>query len=294
MRIGILVESEEGLTWERWRRVVADSERLGFDSVWLSDHLLSVTGEDRGGLDAWLALALAAAESRRLTFGPLVSPITFRLPGLVARMATNLQTLSGGRFVLGLGVGWNEREHAVFGIPFPPGPERIHLLDTGLELIRRALPQPVPVLIGGMGRGSLRLVARHAQEWNLTTNSPDVLASLMPELAAACQPLGRDPASIRRSVSVGVLIGQDTAELAQRGEAMRRLVPGLEDVPTDQVVDRVRERGWVAGTPDEVAAALRSLAMAGVDRAMLGHYDQDDTAALELIAAEVVPALREI
>jgi alkanesulfonate monooxygenase SsuD/methylene tetrahydromethanopterin reductase-like flavin-dependent oxidoreductase (luciferase family) len=289
VKLGILVESEEGLTWERWRRIVAATEDLGFDSVWLSDHLLSAAGEDRGGLDAWLALALAAAESRRITFGPLVTPITFRLPGLLARMASSLHTLSGGRFVLGLGVGWNEREHATFGIPFPPGPERLHLLETGLDLIKRSLAQPVPILIGGMGRGTLRLVARHADEWNLTTNSPEVLSDLSQALATTCQSLGRDPRTIRRSVTVGVLIGRDRAEICARAERMRRLVPGLADTPTDKVVEAVRAHGWVAGTPDEVVAALGALAAAGVDRAMLGHYDQDDFAALELIVHEVVP-----
>jgi alkanesulfonate monooxygenase SsuD/methylene tetrahydromethanopterin reductase-like flavin-dependent oxidoreductase (luciferase family) len=206
-------------------------------------------------------------------------------------MAANLDGLSHGRFVLGLGLGWNEREHAAYDLPFPPPRERARLLEAGLVTIRRTLPARVPVLIGGMGRGSLGRVARHADEWNLTTSSPEVYARLSRSLADACQAVGRDPTTIRRSVSVGILVGQDAAELARRGEAMRRLVPGLADVASDDLLPTVRQRGWVAGTPDEVADALRRLADAGVDRAMLGHYDLDDTGVLDLIARMVLPAL---
>jgi alkanesulfonate monooxygenase SsuD/methylene tetrahydromethanopterin reductase-like flavin-dependent oxidoreductase (luciferase family) len=289
MRLGILVEGEDALTWPSWRETVTAAEELGFDSVWISDHLLSSDGEDRGGLDAWMALAVAAATTRRITLGPLVTPITFRLPGLLARMALGLQSLSGGRFVLGLGAGWNEREHATFAIPFPPAPERLHLLDSGLALIRRIVNTQVPILLGGGGRGTLRLAARYADEWNLTTSSPRAFEPLSQTLDQACQVVGRDPASVRRSVAVGVLIGRDGNELCGRAERLRRVVPGLDEVPAEQMVSHVREHGWVAGTPDEVLAAVRNLAEVGVERVMLGHYDVDDTSALELIAREVLP-----
>jgi len=289
MRLGLLVESEDGLTWDQWRRMVAQAEDLGFDSLWISDHLLSSDGRDRGGLDAWTALAVAAAAARRITLGSLVTPITFRLPGLLARMALNLHTLSRGQFVLGLGAGWNEREHAAFGIPFPPAAERLHLLDSGLTLIRRTLGTQVPILLGGGGRGTLRLVARHADEWNLTTSSPAVYQPLSQALDEACRVVGRDPASVCRSVAVGVLIGRNPSAVCARAERLRAVVPGLEDVPADQMVRHVREHGWVAGTPDELVAALRSLGEVGIDRAMLGYYDVDDTAGLELIAHEVRP-----
>jgi alkanesulfonate monooxygenase SsuD/methylene tetrahydromethanopterin reductase-like flavin-dependent oxidoreductase (luciferase family) len=289
MRLGVLVESEDGLTWEQWRRMVAQAEDLGFDSLWLSDHLLSSDGQDRGGLDAWTALAVAAAASRRITLGPLVTPITFRLPGPLARTALNLHALSGGRFVLGLGAGWNDREHAAFGIPFPPPAERLHLLDSGLTLIRRILGKQVPILLGGGGRGTLRLVARHADEWNLTTSSPSVFQPLSQALDQACPVVGRDPASVCRSVAAGVLIGRTRSDLCARAERLRCLVPGLGHVPAEEMVQHVREHGWVAGTPDEILSALRSLAEAGVQRAMLGYYDLDDTSGLELIAHEVLP-----
>ena len=155
MQLGILVEGEAGLTWDQWRRLVDAAEDRGFDSIWISDHLLPGSGEDRGGLDAWLALAVAAATTQRVGLGPLVTPITFRQPGLLARMAANLDSLSQGRFVLGLGLGWNAHEHAAYDLPFPPLRERARLLEAGLATIRRALPARVPELIGGMGRSSL-------------------------------------------------------------------------------------------------------------------------------------------
>ncbi len=295
MKVGILVEGEEGLTWGQWQRLVAAAEDRGLDSIWISDHLLAGSGEGRrDGLDAWLALSVAAAATRRITLGPLVTPITFRRPGLLARMAANLDSLSDGRFVLGLGLGWNASEHAAFDLPFPPLRDRARLLDTGLTTIRPTLPPRVPVLIGGMGRASLEQVVRHADEWNLTTNSPATYTRLSQELAAACGASGRDPSTIRRSVSTGILVGEDGAELARRSEAMRALVPGLAGVAAADLPRVTRERGWVAGTPDQVVGALSELAVAGVERVMLGHYNVEDMGVLDLIARRIRPALERL
>ena len=174
MKIGLLVEPVERLDWGRWRAIYLAAERLGFESVWVSDHLASTWFPENHGLEPWVALTVAAAETRRVRLGPLVSPITFRQPALVARMAEAIDDLSVGRFVLGLGLGWNADEHAQFGIPFPPVQERVRLLAEGIERIRRVLGERsehhVPLIIGGSGpRSTLPLVARYADEWNLTT-----------------------------------------------------------------------------------------------------------------------------
>lgn len=317
MLLGVMVEGQEGLTWERWRRVMARSEELGFESLWRSDHLLSRVDAGRESLEAWVSLTLAAAETKRLRFGPLVSPITFRHPSIIARMALDLAQLSGGRLILGLGAGWNEEEHQAYGLPFPSAAERLQRLGEGLEVITRLLrggQEPfsghhyrlepagtgkrtesrphVPVLIGGTGeRGTLPLVARYADEWNLTTNSLALYQQRSERLARLCQARGRDPGSILRSVAIGFIVGGSAQELERRCLAMQRLDPRLAAVSLSEVPLAARACGWLVGSPETVAADLRAFASVGVQRAMLQHNDYEDLEALELIAREVLPAV---
>jgi F420-dependent oxidoreductase-like protein len=317
MQLGVLIEAEAGLTWDRWRRLVAHVEALGFESLWLSDHLLSLSIAERASLEPWIALTVAAAETTRVRLGPLVSPMTFRHPALLARMAVAVDNLSGGRLVLGVGAGWNDVEHRTYGIPYPPARERLDMLAEGIEVIRRLLAdtpahfagrhyrldgadlQPksaqrpcLPLLIGGMGeRRTLPLVAQYADEWNLTTADPVLYRAKSARLAACCQAIGRDPATIARSVAVGLLVGRDGAELRARCETLQRLQPRLAAMPVAEVPDAMRAVGWVVGTPGEIVAQLRALADAGISRAMLQLTDQTDLAALELIARAVMPEL---
>jgi alkanesulfonate monooxygenase SsuD/methylene tetrahydromethanopterin reductase-like flavin-dependent oxidoreductase (luciferase family) len=289
VKLGLLVESEEGLDWERWRRTLGAAERLGYESVWVSDHLASPWADDRHGIEPWVALSVAAAETAQVRLGSLVSPITFRPPAILARMAESIATLSRDRFVLGVGLGWNDAEHARFGIPFPSVAERTRLLGESISRLQEA---GAPLLIGGGGvRSTLPLVARFADAWNLTTSSVDVYLARAERLVDLCAGIGRDPAEIRHSVAAGFLIGRDDAELGARGERLGRLVPPLASTGATQVREAARALGWVAGTPAEIVAALEPLASAGVDLAILGHYDLEDVAALELIAHEVMPAL---
>jgi alkanesulfonate monooxygenase SsuD/methylene tetrahydromethanopterin reductase-like flavin-dependent oxidoreductase (luciferase family) len=287
MKLGLLVEAEEGLGWQDWRALLAQAERLGFESVWIADHLASPWSAERHGLDPWVALSVAAAETERLRLGPLVSPITYRQPALMARMAEAIDGLAPGRFVLGLGLGWNADEHARFGIPFPAVAERTRVLADGIERIQRVLGERrIPLLIGGMGpRSTLPLGARYADEWNLTTSSLEVFEARDQRLAALCDEIGRDPTSIRRSIAVGFLVGTNADELSERRRRLQRRVPPLSDVAA------ARSMGWVAGTPSQIVSALQPLAAVGVDLAILGHYDLADTAALDVIANDVLPAL---
>lgn len=296
MKLGILVEPVERLDWRRWRAIYGAAERLNFESVWVSDHLASTWFPANHGIDPWIALAVAAAETRRVRLGPLVSPITFRQPALVARMAEAIDDLSPGRFVLGLGLGWNADEHKQFGIPFPSVHERKQMLIQGIECIRHTLgKRQLPLIIGGGGpRSTLPLVARYADEWNLTSPSIDLYRERSHRLAELCGELGRDPNTIRRSVAVGVLIGRDEADLHDRGQRLQRMVPPLAAAlqRCGALIEAASTLGWVAGTPAQIVAALRPLAAAGVDVAILGQHDHADEAALELIASEVMPALQ--
>ena len=288
MKIGVLVETEEGLDWDHWRSVVAAVERLGFDSLWISDHLESPWTVGRRGLEAWTALTVAAAMTERVTLGPLVSPVTFREPGLVARMAANLAELTHRRFVVGLGLGWNVDEHAAAGIQFPSASERVARLVSTIERVRKE--SGAPILIGGSGpRVTLPMVARYADEWNVTPSSLEAYVRSAEALAQLCRDCVRDSAEIRRSVAMGVLVGRGDAELRDRSERMRHLVKPLAEV--ENVVSGARRMGWVAGAPSDVIQAILAYGEAGVQRVILGHYDLDDPSVLELVAREVLPAV---
>jgi alkanesulfonate monooxygenase SsuD/methylene tetrahydromethanopterin reductase-like flavin-dependent oxidoreductase (luciferase family) len=293
MKLGVLVESEEGLDWERWRSTCLAAERLGFESVWLSDHLASPWSSERHGLEPWVALSVAASQTRRIRLGSLVSPITFRQPALMARMAEAIDDLAPGRFVLGLGLGWNADEHARFGILFPPLAERVRLLTEGITCIREVHGERhVPLLLGGAGvRSTLPLVARFADEWNVTTASADFFRVRNDALKELCAQARRDPSTIKRSVAAGVLVGRDADEVRERCRRMQACVPPLASFDVDDVPGAAADMGWWVGTPPTIVDALRPLAEAGVDLAIVGHYDLDDVATLELIAAEVMPRL---
>ena len=134
MRIGLMVEGQNDLTWERWIHILHVAERLEFPSLFRSDHYF--TGRHKSSLDAYLTFAIAARETSSIRFGPLVTPIMFRSPVDVGRMAAQINALSSGRFLLGLGAEWNEPEHVQYGIPFPPLRERFDRLEEGLNVIK--------------------------------------------------------------------------------------------------------------------------------------------------------------
>src|SRR3981081_466390 len=177
-RVGIMIEGQEGRNWERWRRICHDTDTLGFDSLRRSDHLISLMGApERDCIECWTSLALAAEWTKRIQFGPMVSPMTFRPPAVLARMAASVDVLSGGRVILGVGAGWNENEHREFGIPFYTQKERFDLLEAGVRIMRDAwnksnpkpVHNPMPLVIGGKGeKRTLPIVAREASEWNLS------------------------------------------------------------------------------------------------------------------------------
>lgn len=315
MRVGVLVEGQEGLTWERWRRIVRAVDDLGFDALWRSDHFVSIVDPSRAALEVWVALAVGAAESRRVTLGSLVCPMTFRPPAVLAKMAADVDALSGGRLVLGVGAGWNDVEHHAYGLAFPGVAERMDRLEEGIEVIRRIwgegpphfaghyyqldgpdLPgrpaaRRIPLLIGGAGeRRTLRTVARYADVWDIPGGiSVETYRLKNERLAEYCRQVGRDPAAIERSVSTAFLIGRDDAEIDRRVVAMRQYIPSLAGLDQAAAVAVLRTFNWQIGTPDELAEYITAWAAEGVDRVNLQLNDYDDLAALELVAKEVLP-----
>jgi F420-dependent oxidoreductase-like protein len=316
MKLGILIEGQEDLTWARWRHLGKTVERLGFESLWRSDHFISNFDPSREALETWISLAVTAAETTRIRFGPLVCPMSFRHPALLARMAAGVDLLSGGRLTLGLGAGWNQNEHHTFGLPFPPPKERLDRLEEGIEIIRRLLgegpssftgkhfqlagadprPKPaghLPLLIGGGGEGrTLSLVARYADEWDLSGGpNPATYQRKCERLAEHCRAIGRDPREILHSVSTAYLIGRDEVELGQRARSLQRLMPNLAGLDAPGSLAHLRADGWRVGSPADLIVDLRALAAAGADRIVLQHNDQGDDEALELLAKEVLPAI---
>ena len=232
MRVGVMIEGQEGLTWERWLRLTEAAEDMGYESLCRSDHLTSLAGESkRPSLETWTSLTLVAARTRRIRFGPMVSPITFYQPALLAKMAVALDTLSRGRLDLGLGAGWNEPEHATFGIPLPPVKERLDRLEAAARYIRalgvgepvtldqshyalrKAENYPLPtygrlrLVIGGRGeKRTLRIAAEFADEWNVTRVDPDGFRQKREVLAQHCATVRRDPETIARSLMIPLAI----------------------------------------------------------------------------------------
>src|SRR6266567_1745373 len=295
-----MIEGQEGLSWERWRRLCTDVEALGFASLRRSEHLISLMGDDaRDCIDCWTSLAMAAEWTKTIQFGPMVSPMTFHHAAMLARQAAAVDVLSGGRLIFGVGAGWNEREHEMFGIPFLTVKERMDLLENGVARIRdtwtRSNPKPVqnpiPILMGGVGeKRHLPLVAREAAEWNYTRMNHEEYRHKRDVINQSCHDIGRDPASIRYSVMTTYIIGRDRSELRERAVKLRDVLPHLKGLDADQALARVRQTAFV-GTPEEMAEQIRGYAALGVDLFMLQHFLLDDRDALRLLAEEVMPAV---
>lgn len=314
MRIGLMVEGQNGLTWERWSHILALAERLGFPTVFRSDHFF--IGPPRESLEAYLSFVVAAKETRSLRFGPLVTPVTFRHPVNVARMAAQLQNLSGGRFVMGLGAGWYEAEHRAYGIDFPPVKERFDRLEEailltkalwndspahfagkfyrldGADLLPKPSPPP-PILIGGSGeRRTLRLVARYADEWNAVNLSPEAYRAKLDVLERHCEAEGRDPTTIRRSMMAFAILGPDQAAIDNATRTIMTMFGAPAGMSLEDFRRAARARGLIVGNTEEVVDTLDRLAELGVSEVQLQHFDFWSDDVPEHIAAEIVPRVR--
>jgi alkanesulfonate monooxygenase SsuD/methylene tetrahydromethanopterin reductase-like flavin-dependent oxidoreductase (luciferase family) len=305
-KLGIMIEGQEGLTWERWRNLCHDVEAFGFASLRRSEHFFSVFGDvdrstvDRDCIECWTSLALAAEWTKRIEFGPMVSPMTFRAPSLLARTATAVDLLSGGRLILGVGAGWYEREHVENGIPFLTLKGRMDLLEEGINEMRatwqRSNPKPprggsIPLLMGGRGeKRAIPMMAREAAEWNVGFDGPEKYQQKSGVVDECCRAIGRDPSTLRRSVMTSYLIGRDRDELRDRARKIGAVVPRFKDTPPDDVLVKARET-WLVGTPAEIRDQVATMAGLGIELVMLQHFLLDDRDALELLAKEVIPAI---
>ncbi len=309
MDLRIFTEPQQGASYEQLLRLARASEDAGFDAFFRSDHYLAMGAGDGlpGPTDAWVTLAGLARETSRIRLGTMVTAATFRRPGVLAISVAQVDAMSGGRVELGIGTGWFEAEHRAYGIPFPSLGERFDRLEEQLAIVTGlwatpvgerfsyagrhyslvdspALPkpvqQPVPVIVGGGGaRRTPALAARYAAEFNLPFESVPETAAQYVRVRAACESAGRDPGSLVYSAAQVLCCGRDEAEVRRRAAAIGR-------DPAD-----LRANG-VAGTPAECVERLGQLAEVGASRVYLQTLDVDDVEHVQLVAAEVMPAVR--
>jgi len=309
MQLRVMTEPQEGASYEDLLAVALESERLGFDAFFRSDHFLAmgVSGEP-GPTDSYVTLAGLARETFRIRLGTLVTSATFRLPGPLAVAVAQVDQMSGGRVEIGLGTGWFQPEHDAYGIPFPALGERFDRLAEQLEILTGlwrtppgerysfsgthytlvdspALPKPVqqphpPLIVGGKGkRRTPELAARFATEFNVPFAPLDEVEAQFRRVDDACAASGRDPAELIRSVAQTTFVGRDDAEVARRAEAIGQKPDELNSFNLGGTVAQVVDQ---LGTWQE---------RTGITRFYLQILDPADLDHLELIAAEVAPQL---
>lgn len=302
LEIAIMIEGQNGLTWPRWRQIARLVEDAGFVGLFRSDHFTNGNAPDLESLELWTSLTWLASHTERIEFGPLVTPFSFRHPVHTARMAAAVDDLSSGRLVLGLGAGWNEREHELFGFDLLKPNERFDRLEEGLEVVTRLLQSDEPVtfegryyqlrgatllprpqrpggpriLIGGEGKRTLSYVVLYASEWNCVSLIPDEFSRLNHRLSEMLIGAGRDPRSVRRSMMTGCVFGKDDPTLQQKLSARGRSLEELHG------------RGVVAGPLSAIKEQLQVLEQAGLERIMLQWLDLDDLESLKTLSKGIV------
>ncbi len=284
MRIAIMLEGQEGVTWEQWLALAHAAEAAELDGLFRSDHYLSIhRGPPAGALDAWVTLGALASHTRRLRLGTLVSPVTFRHVAVLAKSAVSVDHISAGRVEVGIGSGWFEAEHVEYGLPFPSNRERFDELESQLAQLHHhwdsdaIWPKPIqqprpPVIVGGRARSrSVAAAVRYADEYNTAVPSLEQARDRRRIIADAARAAGREPLTF--SIMTTAVLGRDEAEADERrrgwlGSTRAGVVPQM------------------VGTVEQVAQTLRGYEAVGVERAMVQHLVHEDL--------DMVPLLGEL
>ena len=307
-----MIEGQEGVSWEDWLALARACEEHRVPALFRSDHYMNLDGRhpERVALDAWATVCGLAAVTSTVRLGTLVSPATFRHPSNLAKLVASADQISGGRIELGLGAGWHEREHAAYGFPFPPTPERVDVLEEQLQVVLGswgeevfsftgrhyrldaldARPKPVqrphpPLIIGGNARArSAALAARYADEYNTPFPTVSEVRARRQRIVEACSAAGREP--IPFSIMTALITGSDAGELRDRARRQ------LERVGSDQDVGallRDPPHGWIVGEIEQVVEQLNVLREAGVSRVMCQQLLHGDLEAVALLGRELAP-----
>jgi F420-dependent oxidoreductase-like protein len=316
--ISLQIEGQIDLTWPRWKRLVAEVEELNFAGLFRSDHYTNAEPPDKDSLEMIVSLAYLADHTQRIHFGPLVAPLSVRHPSVLARQAAALDDLSGGRMILGVGAGWQDREHRLFGHELGDVSRRMARLEEGLEVITRLLRSDEPVtyegrffqlrgatllprpqrpggpriLIGGNGvKRTLPLVARYADIWNAVFLSPAAFREHSAALDVLLQAAGRKAGDVRRTLMNRLFFGRAMDELDRR-LAWRHEDPEVAGKSLEEAMDFMRDSWYsIVGTPDMVVQQIKAYAEAGVEELMLQWFDLDDIDGLRAFATSVLPQL---
>jgi F420-dependent oxidoreductase-like protein len=302
--VALMIEGQDGLDWPRWKRLAEAAETLGLAGLYRSDHFTNPEGPYKNALEMWISFAYLAAETRRIEFGPMVSPVSFRNPVVSAWSAAAVDDLSGGRFHMGLGAGWQEREHRNFGFELLQLNDRFVRFEEGVHVVKLLLqsdepvafagqffqledalllPRPArqggpPIVIGGNGeKRTMPLAAKYADEWNAVFVTPERFRELSAHLDSLLEKEDRTPTSMRRTLMHRITVGATDADV-------KRKTDGVD-------VEGMTSRGALIGTPNEVAEKLLAFDAAGVQRIMGQMQDMTDLDGIELLATRVLPQL---
>jgi alkanesulfonate monooxygenase SsuD/methylene tetrahydromethanopterin reductase-like flavin-dependent oxidoreductase (luciferase family) len=306
MRVCLMIEGQESVTWEEWLELAKACEESAIDALFRSDHYQSVMGQtDRGSLDAWATICGLAAVTSTLRLGTLVSPVTFRHPSVLAKNVVTADHISGGgRIELGMGSGWLEAEHEAYGFPFPPTGARVAMFEEQIEIVSRqwdgepfdfegehyrikggnAQPKPISrpnLIVGGSARPrTLAAAARWADEYNLVMMSAEQAREAVPLVRKAWEDAGRERPVI--SLMTHGIIGSDRVDLLERAHRVAE-IRGEDASDPEAYIKGLRENTLV-GTVAEIGEQLAELEAAGVERVMFQHLTHNDLDGVDLIA----------
>ncbi|HYL44269.1 MAG TPA: TIGR03560 family F420-dependent LLM class oxidoreductase [Ktedonobacteraceae bacterium] len=314
--ISLMIEGQTGVTWPHWKRLVAEVEDLGFAGMFRSDHFTSARPPDKASLETIVSLTYLADHTRRIHFGPLVAPFSFRNPVFLARQGAAIDDLSNGRMILGLGAGWQEREHQAFGFDLGDLPTRMQRFQEGLEVVTRLLKSNEPVsyqgsfyqlheamllprpqrpggpriLLGGNGpRRTLPLAALYADIWNAVSLTPGEFRERSELLDKLLVEAGRKPEDVQRTLMRAVFFGRDRAELERRLRPFTNQ-PDYAGKSIDDIVHSMTtQHHEIAGTADMIIEQIKTYEGAGVAELMLQWFDFEDIDGLRAFAASVLP-----
>jgi len=308
VRFAVMLEPQQGYSYADIRTVAKHVEAVGFEAFFRSDHYSSFgEGPELATTDAWTTLAALARDTSTIRLGTLVSPVTFRHPGQLAKVVTTVDEISGGRVEVGLGAGWFEIEHRRYGFPMPPIPTRFDMLEDSLAILETlwgpdgqtfegrvwgltdtaAQPKPLqrprpPIILGGRAgaRGS-RLAATYAAEYNVCEIPTDEARQRFAAVDEACTAIGRDPATLTRSLLIPAVLGRDRTDVDRRiaeglGESRRAM--GADDI------ERERGRTWLVGGLAEATDLLLEYGASGVQRTIFQLQAGRDLAHIDLLA----------